>query len=863
MGEFYQLSADEVFRSFGVKEGGLSPEDVEKQRKIHGRNELPKEDGFRILGFFIQQLKSPLVYILLIAGGLAFWIGEFLDTVIIFAAVAVNIGIGFYQEYSSSQILKRLQEKVRVAAFVRRYGEIHQIDASELVPGDIISVKTGMKIPADARLFKAKDLKTNEALLTGESSPVDKNIEKISKDAVVAERKNMIFMGSSVERGEGEAVVVKTGKDTEIGEIAILTSGSKEEFTPLQEKIASLGKFLSLIVVAAAAVIVIVGYLEEFDFYQIFVTAVAVAVAAIPEGLPAAIAVVLAVASKNIFKNDGLVKKLLAAETLGSVSTLLTDKTGTLTEGKMKVEKIISVKSEEDVLTVAALANEAILEKVGNKLVVRGEATDAAKLEIFLEKGFDLGKILEAFPRVNLLPFDSTLKFMASFHRARDGQGEVTRVFVSGAPEIILELSLDFPEKQKMREEFENFAERGFRLIAAAEAILPKNPDEISEKSEEELSGFVKNLTFLGLVAIRDPIREDVKETVKEVRGAGIKIIMFTGDHRLTAVTIGAELGFKTGKENIMEGSEIDKLSDEELFGKISQVEIFARVDPKHKMRITKAWKDSGEAVAVTGDGINDAPALKYADIGIALNSGTDVTKEASDLVLVEDSLSTIASAIKFGRTAFENIRKVTIFLLSGSFSEIILILGALVLRVPLPLTAGQILWTNLIEDGLPNFALAFEKGEGEIMKRKPLKRGEPILNKEAKTLAFTFGIVTDIVLLGLFFIFLKFSDFSLEYIRTFIFAALGTDSLMYVFSLKSLNKSIFQTNLWDNRYLLMAVLFGFFMTGLAIYLPILNAALKTVPLELAHVVFIFVIGFFKIGLVELIKWFYNREARL
>ena len=860
MAEFYQLSVEDVFRAVSGSKEGLSKKEVKERLKKFGANELPRESGFRILGFLLSQFTSPLVYILVIAGALSYWIGEIFDTIVIFASVAVNIGIGFYQEYSSSKILERLAQKVKVLAVARRDGGLEEVEASMLVPGDVVLIKSGMKIPADARIFYAKDLFVNEALLTGESAPVKKNIEKILGQAGVADRNNMVFMGSAAERGEGEAVVVKTGKLTQIGEIALLTKASQEEFTPLQEKISSLGKFLSIVVVIAALLIIAVGYIEEFEFYQIFVTAVAVAVAAIPEGLPAAIAVVLAVASKNIFKNNGLVKKLLAAETLGSVSLLLVDKTGTLTEGRMKVEKIIAPDATR-LLYALALANEAILENENGKLVPKGEATDRAKMEAFLENGFDLKKILALFPRVNFLPFDSSRKFIASFHAARDQQGEVTRVFVSGAPEVILDLAADFPGKENARAEFESLAQKGFRVIAGAEEILQARPGDISGKNEEGLSGLVKNLTFLGLAAIRDPIRPDVKETVKEVREAGIKIIMLTGDHRLTAVTVGTELGFRGGAENVMEGTEVDRISDERLSEKLADIEIFARVDPKHKMRITKLWKERGEAVAVTGDGINDAPALKYADIGIALNSGTDVTKEASDLVLVEDSLSTIAQAIKFGRVAFDNIRKVTIFLLSGSFSEIILILGALFLRIPLPLTAGQILWTNLVEDGLPNFALAFEKGEEGVMKRKPLLRGAPILDKKSKTLAFTFGIATDIILLAIFYAFLKFSNFSIEYVRTFIFAALGTDSLMYAFSLKSLDRSIFKTNLWDNRYLLAAACFGFFMMALAIYLPPLNLVLKTTPLQLPHIVAILILGVFKIGLMESIKWFYNRKV--
>lgn len=858
MADFYQLSVEDVFKSTGGHEEGLSDLEYKDKLAKFGKNELPRESGFKALKFIWGQIKSPLIYILLIAAALSYFVGEKIDTGIIMASVVLNIGIGFYQEYSSSQILKRLAEKVKVMALVKRIGGYREVEAAELVPGDIIAVKNGMKIPADARLFRAKGLLVNESLLTGESEAVKKITDKIKGDKGVGDRKNMIFMGSAVEGGECEAIVVKTGRATEIGQIATLTEESGEELTPLQERMEKLGKFLSVIVVISSILIIGVGLFEKIRFYQIFVTSVAVAVAAIPEGLPAGIAVVLAIASRNIFKHNGLVKKLLAAETLGSVSILLIDKTGTLTEGRMKLEKIIS-KNEDAVLIAIALANEAIVENDNGKMVVKGEATDKAKLEAFLDKKLDLKKIEAAFPKINFLPFDSERKLLASFNATKTSQGDAVRVFISGAPEILLKLSTSFPEKEEMLRSFEDLARKGFRVIAAAEEILPMNKDEVAKKSEEELAKLINNITFLGLAVIRDPIRADVRQTVKEIRSAGIKIIMLTGDHKLTASTVGGELGFNT--DNIIEGAELDKISEEKLKEIILNTEIFARVDPKHKLMVTKAWKDRGEAVAVTGDGINDAPALKYADIGIALNSGTDVTKEAADMVLVDDSLSTIAEAIKYGRTAFDNIKKISVFLLSGSFSEIILVLGSLLLKMPLPLTAAQILWMNLVEDGLPNFALAFEKSEDGIMNRKPIKRSDPLLDKQAKALSYTYGIIADVVVLTVFYLLDNYTELPLDYLRTFMFVAIGCDALIYIFSLKALNKSIFETNLFDNKYLLFSVGIGFLMMGVAIYVPFFNLILKTSPLHLNILGLILALAIFKVSLMEYIKYFYNKRA--
>lgn len=861
MRDYYQLSADEVFKVFNSGKKGLSHEEAEKRQKIHGRNELPRESSFRALGFLLRQFKSPLVYILIIAGIISFAIGEFLNTVIIFAAVCINVLIGFYQEFSSDQILKKLSEKIKVLALVKRSGEFKEVEAGNLVPGDVITIKSGMKVPADARIFETKNLTVNEAFLTGESEVVNKSSENISGELPVADRKNMIFMGSPVEQGSAEAVVVKTGKDTEIGQIASLAKESESRYTPLQERIARLGKFLSILVLVAAFLIAGIGMAQGIGAYQIFVLAVAVSVAAIPEGLPAAIAVVLAVAGKNIYKKNGLVKNLMAAESLGSVSALLIDKTGTLTEGKMKLEKIIPAEKSEKVLTAIALANEAIIERDGDKTSIRGEATDKAKLESYLEAGYDMASVLSKFPRINVLPFDFSRKFIASFH-GDINDGKSVHVFVAGAPEAILAVCQDFPKKNEMKSEIENLALKGYRVIAAAEEILPLETSEISKKSEKELTELLNHLTFLGLAVLSDPIRKDVREAIKEVRAAGIKIILFTGDHRLTAVAIGKELGFKTGGMNILEGIELDNISDEKLKERISEIEIYARVDPKHKLRITKAWKDMGESVAVTGDGINDAPSLEYADVGVALNSGTDITKEAGDLVLIEDSLSTIVSAIRYGRSAFDNMRKVATFLFFGSFAEIILVLSSLVLRIPLPITAVQILWTNLVTDGFPNFALSFEPSDENVMRRAPQKRSGEILDKKSRAITFSAGIAVDLLLFFIFFLFYKFSGLSIEYIRTIIFAALGTDTLFAVFSLKSLSKPLFKLNLFDNIYLLTAVALGFIMMLVALYSPLLNYALKTVPLKAEHFLLVILLGVLKVFVIEAVKWFYNRSGK-
>jgi len=865
---WYSQEPKDIFNTLSTSESGLTLKEAGLRLEQNGLNVLPKEKRFKAWLFLWTQIKSPLIFILLVAGFITLGIKEYFDTIIIFASVVVNIGIGFYQEYSSGKILEKLADMVRVEARVKRDGEIKEIDSENLVTGDIIYLKSGMKVPADLRLFQVKDLRTSEALLTGESTPVEKNIDKITNDVVVADRKNMAFMGTTVEKGEGIGVVVQTGKDTEIGKIASLTKKAEDTQTPLQERLGHLGKIISIIILLAAAVIIGVGLIEEMEFFEIFITAVAVAVAAVPEGLPAALAVILAVSSQRILKKGGLVKKLVAAESLGSTSVICVDKTGTLTEGKMKVEKIVTKVDRTRFIEALALSNEAIVETTPEGQVIKGDSTDKAKMQEFLDSGRSLKDLLDQRPVLNFLPFDSINKYVVSLHELRNGR---VGMYVTGAPDILVEKANFIDEGGQIRSikeedvtdinnEYEELAKSGYRMISVGYKEFEADPDEISKKSIEEINELVRGLVYWGLAAIRDPIRPEVKEIMAEVRSAGLRVVMITGDHKLTALAIGKELEITKGDDAVMEGRELNDISDEELKERIKKVDIFARVDPVHKLRITKAWQEAGESVAVTGDGINDAPALKAADIGIALASGTDVTKEAADLVLMDNSFVTIIEAIKQGRTAFGNIKKVVIFLLSNSFTELILILGALLLRIPLPLTAVMILWTNLVEDGLPNFALAFEPPEKKVMRQIPMKRKSPILDSQGKFLSYPLGIMTDIVLLGIFIAFLKFTNYELGYIRTFIFAALGTDSLFYIFALKSLDKSIFKINPFNNMYLVAAIAFGFFMMWVAVYTPYMNLVLRTEPLIAKHLWFILGLGIYKLFLVEFVKWVYNKR---
>lgn len=873
---WYQKNLKEIFSRLKTdKKKGITQEEAEKRLKRYGLNVLPSGKQTTWVQFLVRQFTSPLIYILLIGAVLTIVLKEWVDMTVILLAVFVNVVVGFWQEFKSNNILKKLKEVVKTSAFVIRDGAVHEINAELLVPGDIILLKTGMKIPADARVIKVRRLEVDEAILTGESSPVGKLLSTIEEKIEIGDRTNMVHMGTVVSRGDGTAVVVGTGAETAFGKIALMTQQAEDEPTPLQNKMKKLGKILAIFVAVAVTIIFVVGIVEQHTFREMFVIAIAVAVAAIPEGLPAAISIILAVSAQRILRQKGVVKRLVAAETLGSASVICTDKTGTLTEGKMKIKKLEVGGSVTHALEILALANEGMIEEIEGRKVVKGDTTDRAKLQEFIDNGGNLDELLQKYPRISLLTFDSKLKYVASLHKQNDKKGYV--FYVNGAPEIILDsshqkiskngsiTSLTDKDREKFHKEYEELAQQGFRVLGIAERFISdiEGGDKADLEDENTRENAMCELIFVGLAAIRDPIRGDVRESIKMARSAGVKTIMMTGDHILTARAIGLELGFSGVSGAVVLGSEIEEWSDKELKERVAKIEIFARVNPEHKMRIIKALQSRGEVVAMTGDGVNDAPALKSADIGIAVGSGTDIAKEASDLILLNDSFSIIVAAIRQGRIAFDNIRKVTVFLLAGSFTELILVMSSLVLRIPLPITAVQILWTNLAVDSLPNVALSFEPGEKGVMKRPPLKKNEPVLDSESKIIIFVIGIFTDLVLLGVFLWFYYLSDLELNHIRTLIFTALGLATFFYVYSIKNLKVSIFSYNLFNNLYLVGATFIGASLIIAAVYVPVLNTLLGTVPLGVSDWLIILVIGIIEIAGVELAKWwFFFRKGK-
>ncbi len=892
---WHNISSEEAIKKMNSSaDSGLLPEEVEIRRKKFGRNKLPQEKPISKIKLFFEQFKSPLIYILVIAGIITLVLKEIPESIVIFGSVILNVIVGYIQENKASVALNSLKKVIKGKAVVLRNGEEKEIFQSELVPGDIIFLRPGDKVPADARLIVAQNLKINESALTGEWVSAEKKENIISGDAGLADRNNMAYMGTVVEEGKGRAVVVSTGSHTEIGKIAKSIKEVKEEKTPYQKKLAHFSKVIGIVIVFICLGIFLEGMMRGGEFIDMFVLAVAVAVAAIPEGLPVAMTVILAIGMQKILKKKGLVRRLASAETLGSTSIIATDKTGTLTEAKMELAGIftgtgdflsdgkkysgsLDLKGKQAhilALKIATLSNDSFIENFNEpagKWVVRGSPTEKALFLAGVQAGF-LKKELESLePRLGDLPFSSNYKYAATIHKF-DGDGEI--IYATGAPEAILEFSgfmetdgghkkIEAEDMEFFKKKQEELTSKGLRILAIAYKktkdgkLIEELKNSSKESSREKI--YRKNLegaTFVAFVALHDPIRSDVKQSIGICRKAGMRPIMITGDHKLTARAIGEQLGFKTADENILEGKELDKMTEEEFKKVLEKIEIYARTEPIQKLRIIKAWQEKGEVVAMTGDGINDAPALKQADIGVAVGSGTDVAKDAADLILLDDSFSIIVAAVEKGRGILDNIRKVITYLFSDAFTEVALITVSLIAGVPIPITAVQILWVNLIEDGLPGIALGFEKEEKDIMKHKPQKLGESFINREMKFIIFAISITTSVILLALFFWMLS-GDYEIEYIRTFIFAVLGMGSLTYAFSCKSLRRSIFHINLFDNRFLVGAWFFGIIMLLIALYVPAMNTLLETVPLPASSWWFIIALTVLNIVVIETVKHYF------
>lgn len=822
---------------------GLTEKEARKRLEQYGPNELTKKKEASDLKFLLDQFKSPLVYILVFAGLVTLFLREWTDAAVIFAAVLMNTVLGFFQERKAQKALAALRSFLVSQAKVIRNGKRKMIPTRDLVPGDLVILEIGNRIPADGVLVEATDISVNEAILTGESMPVKKQVAvKHSRGGVApaAHRgSELVYMGTEVVTGIGQMKVTATGVKTAMGEIGKSVAELVEERTPLQIQLDQLGKILAVVVGLTAFFIFIFGEILGYEPVEMFTTSVAIAVAAIPEGLVVTLTVILSLGMQRILRRKALVRKLLAAETLGSVSVICCDKTGTLTEGEMKVvgyetEKLKNQETKKLLVKAAILCNDLRdpLEMAMMKFAER--ELENPKTE----------KLKNNYPRLDEIPFSPEYKYIATLHKGG-------LLFVSGAPEVILKKSrITNHESRTWRKRFEEYGEKGLRLVGFAYRKISNQQSAVSNRD-------IKNLNWLGILLFEDPVRSGLAVALKECQKAGIEVKVITGDYRATAAAVLKKLAIANGElqdYQVMEGEELEKISERELKKRIKEILLFARVDPQQKLKIVQVLQEEGQVVAMTGDGVNDAPAIKKADIGIVVGEGSDVARETADMVLLNSSFTTIVAAIEEGRAIFENIKKVVLYLLSDSFTEVILVAGSMILGLPLPLTAAQILWVNLVEDGLPDIALAFEPKEKDLMRERPRAKKTPILDLEMKVLIFIIGLFTDLTLLTLLYLLTK-GLFHLHHIQTIIFAGLAIDSLFYVFSCRSLRKTFFHEHPFENKILNLAVIFSFVLLFLAIYLPFFQRFLGTHPLEAKEWLLVLAIGIFNITAIEITKW--------
>ncbi len=848
--KFWALEVEEVFSALDSTPQGLSKVEAERRLARFGKNVIPKRrvsQLFLILG----QFRSSLILILVAAGVLTVLLGEYVEAAVIFAAVFANAALGYLQERKAEAVLAALEAYVRTETRVRRDGTEEEIDASLLIPGDVIHLRQGDRVPADGRVTFSRDFEVDESVLTGESMAVKKDPAACPADTLLPDRASMVFSGTLVVEGLADVLVTAAGTRAEFGKIAALATGQSKTESPLQKSIGRFTGWIGLIVGVLSGVLFLLGLRVGYGVFDMFLIATAVAVSAVPEGLPIAVTVILAVGVERLARRRGLIRRLLAAETLGSTTVILTDKTGTLTEARMVATSIDPFQSdgsekERELLEAAVLTTDAVVEnpdEASDHWRVLGRPIEAALTREAAARGAFLPRIMQQNRILDRLPFNSDRKFSATLSISHNVQW----VTLLGAPEAVLEYTgVSVDERLFALKEVEKRARRGERILGVAAR-------RISDTEEHPLSRLLeqKGLEFLGTVSFRDPVRPDVAEAVRQISAAGVRTVIVTGDHQGTAEAVAREVGILDGGQ-VVSAKELSAMSDRELDVAIRGARVFARVTPEDKLHLVRRFQASGEIVAVTGDGVNDAPALKGADIGVAVGSGTEVAKQVSDLVLLDNDFSTIVSAIFEGRRIAENIRKVVVYLLSSVLDELFLIGGAITVGIPLPLGALQILFVNFFSDSLPAIAFAFDDGSESHRQSSP-RLFRSFLDRETRFLIFVIGVVTSAVLFLTYALILSLG-FDQSLVHTFVFAAFGTYTLFLAFALRDLRKSIFQYNPLGNWRLTLGAALGLGFMAAAVYFPPLQGILHTVSLPLWWVLGVVAVGIFNVVLIEFSK---------
>jgi len=857
---YYDEAADAVLKTLNTsEETGLSSEEVEKRLDKYGKNELKEEEKTSVVKLFLSQFKSFLIIILIAAALVSAFLGEFVDAFVILFTVILAGVLGFVQEYRAEESIKLLKSLTSPEALVVRDGKEVKVLSSLLVPGDILLLQAGDRIPADARLLEALSLQIDESSLTGESVPVEKSTAIFPPETPQPDRKNIAYTGTSVTYGRGKAVITATGMSTAFGKLAGLLEEIERERTPLQEKLDQFGRWLGTATLIVVAFVAILGIIEGFDPFEMFLWGVALAVAAIPEALPAVVTVGLALGVRRMVKRHALVRKLPSVETLGSTNIICTDKTGTLTQNKMTVEKVyvngtlLKVTGEgykptgdffngdkpvsEDIhlhrlLATGTLCNDAGLAEKEGVWDITGDPTEGALVVAAAKEGIWKNALEEKHERKGEVPFSSERKMMTTLNSSEDG----LYAYSKGAPEVILasctkiflgghEEELTPERKQEILNVVNDLANQTLRVMGFAYRKVPE--DILSEEAEKEM-------VFSGLMGMRDPPREEVKVGIATCTSAGIRTIMITGDHKTTAFAIARELGIFREGDLVLTGTDLEALGDREFEEIVEKVSVYARVYPEHKLRVVEALKKKGYIVAMTGDGVNDAPALKAADMGIAMGiTGTDVSKEASSMILTDDNFASIVSAVEEGRNILKNIKNFIAYGLTCHIGLVIIVLVGVLAWHTLPVIAVQILWINLITDGLPPMALSMEAPDRGLMKQKPTKAKEGLVSR--RMLSTSLGLGTLIAIQSIWVLYESLNNgVSLPKIQTLIFTLVVISLMFNAFNWRSERYSVFSLGIFTNRSLIYAVLSTVILQLAAVYVPIMQTAFRTVPLSLS-----------------------------
>lgn len=894
--EWHALLVEETAARLGTDlSAGFGPERAARRLKEEGPNELKEQKGPTLLQKLLAQLSDFLVVILILSAVVSAVLKEVTDAVVIISIVILNAVLGVIQEAKAEKALEGLKKMASPIARVIRNGHVVEVPARDLVRGDVVLLEAGANVPADLRLVEAVNLKAEEAALTGESVPVEKRASVVlDENTALGDRTNMVFMGTAITYGRGRGIVVETGMSTQIGKIAGMIQSYSEEKTHLQEKLEHLGKRLGLAVLAITAIVFAVGLLRAEPLLEMFMTAVSLAVAAIPEGLPAVVTIVLAMGMRRMASRNAIIRRLSAVETLGAATVICSDKTGTLTQNQMVVVRLWSDGREVKVsgegyrpegefteagtqvypnndpqfrplLQGAGLNGDAVMDQdeAGHWKII-GDPTEGALLVVATKAGLSRSEVEKELPRVGEIPFDSQRKRMTTIH-ARPGGGFVA--IVKGAPDLVIDRCTHYLSEgqakiitPEVREQIDranaSFADDALRVLAIAQRELPENPAD--PKAEEIEDG----LTFVGLLGMIDPARKEAIAAVAVCRQAGIKPVMITGDHKATAVAIAREIGILRGEGRALTGADLDAMDDRTLTKKVEDIDVYARVSPEHKVRIVEALRNRGHVAAMTGDGVNDALALKRADIGVAMGiTGTDVAKGTSDMILADDNFATIVSAVEEGRIIYANIRKFVAYLLSANAGEILAVFAAMILGMPMPLVPIQLLWINLASDSFPALALGMEKGDPDVMRRPPRNPKEPILDRLMRSTIVLQALAIAGATLGAFWYGLSADPGNLERARTMAFVAIVMGEIFRALSARSEHHTLAAIGLFSNRYMLGAMVLSTALLFLVVYVPFLQPVFETVSLGLAELGVVLLFSLIPLVTSELAKVFNRRQV--